>query len=799
LAPELEAAPEAKLDALEPEAATAVRHVRSARRVGRVRAVAADAVEKGSWTALPGGQWVWRLTIRSPEATELRVHFTGFQVRSGKVWVYADDRAREAQEFTAAGLYGDGDFWSSTVSAARVTIEYLAENGLRQDAPPFQIAEIAHLWEATSNIVTQSAGPQQLSLAPAAGPQPSSLSIGANREIAGCHLDVACFPEYRTVATGVARIVFAEKGGVYACSGALVNTKSGNGTPLFLTASHCIDNEDAARSVQANFFYESESCGGGLRKMENVLGANYLVSETFSRGDYSLIRLLGLPTSPVYFFGLSTEEPPVGTRLTGIHHPEGSYKRISFGPRTPDESVTVADDGGVYVSPADRYFQVDQREGRTEGGSSGSPLLNANKQIIGILSSGPVFAALEAEDEVLLCLADQVIDQYGRVSKAWPGLETFINDLRPAQIALPQAGDKFTSKTVKFQWSPGVGVTDYRVLIGKTKGGSEYAGVSLRNATSYTVENLPEDGTAVYVRLLSLVDSQWLSADYSYLASSGSPARAAQILSPSVNAQLQSSRVEFRWDEGSNVSEFMLYVGSTPGGIDFSRSNLGTKTSAVVDNLPGNGQTLYARLYSRVGDRWIYNDAVYRAADNRSKAFTLKIANKLAYPVSILVNEQAVMSVPGGRAAEQTIARTGAPVTVEWRLIKPAHPVTGIALGENLGGAFPAAVPADLLSFEITNTVNGAAYFTPIVTNSSTETFYLEVNNGTPSRAAVGAIPPNTTSAGLGYYRVQPTGSVRAYYGFYGYSGPYAETTGIAGKVEAGSGVVTVNLAPPAH
>jgi hypothetical protein len=157
------------------------------------------------------------------------------------------------------------------------------------------------------------------------------------------------------------------------------------------------------------------------------------------------------------------------------------------------------------------------------------------------------------------------------------------------------------------------------VAAGKKKGGSEFADATLRNATSYTVENLTEDGSSVYVQLMSSIDGKWDVAEYSYLASSGSPARAAQILAPSINAQLQSSRVEFKWDEGSNVSEYMLYVGSTPGGIEYARRNAGTQTSAVVENLPGNGQTLYARLYSRVGDGWVYSDAVYRASDTRAK------------------------------------------------------------------------------------------------------------------------------------------------------------------------------------
>ena len=804
---DLTAAPQLELSPLDKSGEPTERLVRSARRVGRVRAMPVDTVASGAWTAMPDGRHVWRLAVRTPEASEVRIHFTDFHVGAGKVWVHSGDGRQAVQEFSGNGLFNDGDFWTATVSAERVTVEYLAGDGLRQEAAPFRIAEVGHLWEPTAQMATE-ANSGALSLAPntpataglsssTAGLTLATAAAGGNgREIAGCHLDVACFPEYRQAATGVARIIFAANGGLYLCSGALVNTRSGNGTPLFLTANHCIDNEASARSVQANFFFQSESCGGGLRQTENVLGANYLVSENFTKGDFSLIRLLGVPQSQVYFFGLTTDEPAVGTKLTGIHHPTGSYKRISFGPRTPDESIAVSDGRGIYVSPADRYFQVDQRQGRTEGGSSGSPLLNAKNQIVGTLSSGPVFSANLAEDEVLLCLADEVIDQYGRVSKAWPSLEPFVNDLRAGQIALPQSGDKFISKKVKFQWSPGVGVASYRLQVGKTKGGGDYADVTLSNGVnSYTVENLPEDGSSVYSRLHSLIENKWESSDESYLASSGSGARAARILTPAVNAQLESSRVEFTWDEGLNVSEYMLYVGSTPGGAEFGRRNSVKARSAAVENLPGNGQTIFVRLYSRLSSGWSYTDTIYRAANTESKTFTLKIANRLAYPVAIFVNERSVMSVLSGQSAEQTLPRTAGDVQIEWRLVRPSHPVSGIPLGENLGDTFAPITPAEALSYEIGTEVKGATYFTPFVSNNSGSTFYVEMNTGTPARGVVGAIPTGASNVGLGYYRLVSTSSVRGYYGSYGYSGAYVS---VPAANDSAAGILRVSLAIPA-
>ena len=73
------------------------------------------------------------------------------------------------------------------------------------------------------------------------------------------------------------------------------------------------------------------------------------------------------------------------------------------------------------------------------------------------------------------------------------------------------------------------------------------------------------------------------------------------------------------------------------------------------------------------------------------------------------------------------------------------------------------------------------------------------MNNGTPSRAALGAIAPRTQNAGLGYHRVQLTGGVRAYYGLAGYSGPYVETAGVAARLEDETGIVRIDLSLPAQ
>ena len=53
---------------------------------------------------------------------------------------------------------------------------------------------------------------------------------------------------------------------------------------------------------------------------------------------------------------------------------------------------------------------------------------------------------------------------------------------------------------------------------------------------------------------------------------------------------------------GTAVSEWWLYVGTSPGARDILDSgSLGSATSMTVNNLPTDGSTVYARLFYRNG------------------------------------------------------------------------------------------------------------------------------------------------------------------------------------------------------
>ena len=100
---------------------------------------------EGAWQSIPAGR-LWRLRITSPSARAMRVHFRDFAIGAGKLWLYSAD-GQAVPPYTGSGLYGDGNFWSDIVFGDSLTIEYLPDPAATEEAVPFQIVEISHIWD----------------------------------------------------------------------------------------------------------------------------------------------------------------------------------------------------------------------------------------------------------------------------------------------------------------------------------------------------------------------------------------------------------------------------------------------------------------------------------------------------------------------------------------------------------------------------------------------------------------------------------------------------------------------------
>ena len=176
-----------------------------------------------------------------------------------------------------------------------------------------------------------------------------------------CENDVACQPDWANEATGVAMIEFVEGQFSYQCTGALLNDSDpATFINYFLTAHHCIGSQSAASTIDFSWFYQNDTCGGGTLSGQYTTtsgGADLLATSATS--DFAFLRLRRDPPDGVFYLGWSTATPTFAETLTGIHHPQGEPKKISFGRLVP---------------PLTDFWDVQWFYGVTEEGSSGSPL-----------------------------------------------------------------------------------------------------------------------------------------------------------------------------------------------------------------------------------------------------------------------------------------------------------------------------------------------------------------------------------------------------------------------------------------
>ena len=106
---------------------------------------AVKTIAEGAWQSTAVGR-LWRLKTTSPSARAMRIHFRDFAIGAGSLWLHSPS-GQVVGPYSGSGLYGDGDFWSGIVFGDSLTIEYLPDGAAAEEAVPFQIVEISHIWD----------------------------------------------------------------------------------------------------------------------------------------------------------------------------------------------------------------------------------------------------------------------------------------------------------------------------------------------------------------------------------------------------------------------------------------------------------------------------------------------------------------------------------------------------------------------------------------------------------------------------------------------------------------------------
>lgn len=367
-------------------------------RVGIVQSVNLNMQNSGRWDVMPNGDRLWRISIKSEDAVAVSFIFSQFDIPTGgEVYVYSPDFQQIIGKFDARSVLLDGSFYTQDILGDEMILEYYEPADVAYNGT-IAISGIDHTYRGHGKVAKGYHGDA----------------------IGDCHINTIC-PEgdnWRDQINSVVMIKLTANNETFMCSGAMINNTRQDNTPYVFTADHCYESNALWRFF---FGYERLECeattGGVYNRM--AIGADIIArGNRQSSSDFMLMKITGelrdVITENLYFAGWdrSASLPAVGA---GIHHPGGDYKKISI-PRL------VVNGGSPYNKFwAATWYPKPNNKGVTEGGSSGSPLFNASKLIVGSLCCGSSSCEAGIPEDTQ---GPSGYDYYGKLSNAWTNGDT---------------------------------------------------------------------------------------------------------------------------------------------------------------------------------------------------------------------------------------------------------------------------------------------------------------------------------------------------------------------------------------
>ncbi|MFN9331246.1 MAG: trypsin-like serine peptidase [Planctomycetota bacterium] len=345
---------------------------------------AANPDTHGLWEALDPTWSLWRLRIACPEASHVNLGFQQYAMPAGaRMMVYASNYQDVVRPFDSGDHQPGGEFWTPVVQTSEIVCEVYVPTALRPQVQ-LQLAQVGSGYRFFNF---------------------GDDAIGGIDPAGACNVDVAC-SQGAAFPLEIPAIAAMSSNGSIFCTGSMINNTASDGKNYFLTAFHCGVTSANAASLVCYWNYQRATCGSGSGPLTQFTsGAMWRAG--YSPSDFTLVEL---NSAPNLAWGIThagwNRGTAAPTASTAIHHPSGDVKKISF----ENAASTITSYGGT-TSPGDSTHLrvVDWDTGTTEGGSSGSPLLDQNKLIVGQLHGGSA------------ACGNNLSDWYGRLAVSWTG------------------------------------------------------------------------------------------------------------------------------------------------------------------------------------------------------------------------------------------------------------------------------------------------------------------------------------------------------------------------------------------
>ena len=333
----------------------------------------------GTWINLPNGDRIWQLVVVCKNALTINLTFSQTVIPTGnELYVYNPSKDFILGKFTASHLY-NGELGTELVPGEITIVEYFVPKG--SSIGNVNICTVTHGYRTPNEFLLKAFG-----------------GSGA------CNVNVNC-PEGAAWTQQRNSVVMLVSGSNGFCTGALINNTLNDGKPYVLTANHCYSNP---ATWIFRFQWESTSCINPSTSptFQSLSGAVLRAQGTPS--DFCLVEITGglvngtVPAAYTPYFSGWDNTETISPSAVCIHHPSGDIKKIAI----ENNALISTSFGG---SPSNSHWGVLSWDlGVTEPGSSGSPLFNQNRRIIGQLHGG-----------ASACGASVLSDEYGKVSVSW--------------------------------------------------------------------------------------------------------------------------------------------------------------------------------------------------------------------------------------------------------------------------------------------------------------------------------------------------------------------------------------------
>ena len=370
-------------------------------RVGLPLAVSYNLHNSGHWQSVGDSMRVWRLQLHASGAKAMTVSYDKFWIPEGaKFFVYNADKTFCIGAFTSFNNKGTRenpvDFATGFVAGEDIVLEYYEPIGVETG-----IVSVERVIYVYKNVLATQSNVMS-------GVLPG-ISMSCNVNI-NCSEGASWQKEKRAVAA-----IYNGNGAL--CTGALINNTENK--DYFLSADHCFygryDAQGANQMNQLIFYwnYESPDCSNTyIYNPPSSAGAKLVANNSHS--DFALLELTESVKNVTgympYYLGW-TRSNIAATNAVGIHHPRGDIKKISVendAVTSYGKSQNWVDKNGNIISTTQKntHWKVVFDVGTTEGGSSGSPLMNQNHLVVGQLHGGDFGCA-------------PITKYYGRFDVSW--------------------------------------------------------------------------------------------------------------------------------------------------------------------------------------------------------------------------------------------------------------------------------------------------------------------------------------------------------------------------------------------